>query len=309
MSRLRVLAAVLSVFALPAPLAIAADDEILTARIEVLEELAEESVFDAYYELADLIRTYPDSTRFDRHEATRYLAMSASSGRGSAVRWLAYRLLADYDAGHEAATLISIAALMGDEKATVDLKLWPKLTRVSQQTMTSAFGAAVDRLAGGRIVDCAELPFECVEGTETVTSVAAGDVLHATRLRAQGPYADAESVHALFGPFYNDYSAYPDARFRQFRAENRERNTERRAAGDTDARPRDDAGRAERAQRDREQSRREAAGRYLDRTLDADIERYRGQLERAVERINRHRAPADHIEPDALIESIRGSNK
>lgn len=302
--RLSIIALVVCV--LQTPLTVTADDA-LTATIDVLVELAEEGVVDAYYELADIAQAHPEAPQFRDEKGLQFLAMSAATGRGSAVRWLAYRLLNNGAELHEAATLISLAALIGDERAIIDLRLWPKFTPVDRETMVDGFANAIDRLATGRIVDCDALPFDCAAGMERIRSIPAADVLNAQALRDRGPFPDIASIHAIFRATHDSYAAFSEDRYREFKREQQAHNVVVQQSSSGPQEVPDDLQTEweRRAYLDRQRTRAEASRRYLDATLETDIQRYRKPLEQALERINRHRTPADHMAPDALIDTIR----
>ena len=141
---IRTLAIALSLGLLASPAGLAQSSPLIEAQVEVLEELADEGVVDALYELAKLASRPESAPYFDAGAGDRYLALSAASGRASAVRWLAYRLLLEYEAGDEAAALLSASALMGDTQSMLDLRLWPLIgpIREAQIAASGRRGAA-----------------------------------------------------------------------------------------------------------------------------------------------------------------------
>jgi len=283
--------------------------QVLKATVEVLEELAEEGVVDALYQLADLASRPDTESYFDEGDGFRYLTLSAASGRASAVRWLAYRLVLETDARDEAAVLLSAAALMGDSRAVIDLRLWPLLGPVDEAGMLAGFAEALDRLSSGRLFDCETLPFDCPANLREATSLNATAVLLASAWKNQAPAADDESLVARFGPEAGAYEAFPDARYRRFLEEERRHNRPLRerlaeAAADATADLDWETG----AYRDRQRMRDESASRYIDNSRLSSARRYLDGVKERLEAINRHRANARAIKPAAPELESRSDN-
>lgn len=274
--------------------------EVTRATIEVLEELANEGVVDALYQLADLAAGEDAEAYFEAGDGFRYLALSAASGRASAVRWLAYRLALESDAATEAAVLLSASALMGDAQAVNDIRLWPLLGPVDERQMLRSFRIALDRLAQGRLMDCERLPFACPDNLAAVTALDASTVLRAGAWRNRPPAEDIEQVVAGFGPDLAAYVAFPESRYRRFLAEQRSDNRpvrERLARSGAAAR---DADWETRAYLDRQRMRDDSASSYLRSTRSGDLRNYADVLDAALGAVNRHRTASDAIEPGTM---------
>lgn len=278
-----------------------ANPQVLKATVEVLEELADEGVVDALYQLADLASRPDTESYFEAGAGFRYLALSAASGRASAVRWLAYRLALDTDARGEAAVLLSAAALMGDSQAVVDLRLWPLLGPADEAAMLAGFAEALDRLSAGRLLDCPSLPFDCPANIREATGLNARAVLLASAWKNQAPAADIDSLLARFGPEARAYDAFPQARYQRFLVEERRHNQpirERLAAASAESTTDPDWETG--AYRDRQRMRDESASRFIDNSRTSVGRRYLDGLQAQLEAINRHRGKARAIAPEAL---------
>lgn len=283
--------------------------QVLKATVEVLEELADEGVVDALYQLADLASRPGTEAYFEEGAGFRYLALSAASGRASAVRWLAYRLALETQARTEAAVLLSAAALMGDSQAVLDLRLWPLLGPVDEDEMLAGFAEALERLSAGRLFDCERLPFDCPDNIREATALDASTVLLASAWKHQPPAADAGSLVARFGTKAAAYVAFPDARYQRFLTEERDYNRpirERLAAAADDATA--DLDWETGAYRDRQRMRDDSARRFIENSRSSSIRRYLDGLETRLEAINRHRSDARAIELDAIEAESRSDN-
>lgn len=280
--------------------------QVLKATVEVLEELADEGVVDALYQLADLASRPDTQAYFEEGAGFRYLALSAASGRASAVRWLAYRLALETEARAEAAVLLSAAAVMGDSQAVLDLRLWPLLGPVDEAQMLAAFAEALDRLSAGRLIDCQRLPFDCPDNIREATALDASAVLLASAWKNQAPAADTGSLVARFGRMADAYVAFPDARYQRFLDEERHQNRPlRERLADASAQSPGALDWEAGAYRDRQRMRDESASAYIDNSRSSSVRRYLDGLEERLEAINRHRSSARAIELDAIEAEAR----
>lgn len=287
---IRTLAMTLSLGLLASSAGFAQSSPLIEAKVEVLEELADEGVVDALYELARLATRPESAPYFDAEAGDRYLALSAASGRASAVRWLAYRLLLEYEAGDEAAALLSASALMGDTQSMLDLRLWPLIGPIREDRITAGFAVALERLAAGALLDCGRLPFECPPNLADVTALDPSTILRAIAWKNEQRSDPLEAIIARLERGERPYEPFPESRYRRFLAEQREDNQrilEGLAPGSAESTASMDWER--RTYLDRQRMRDDTAREFLTASRQAVAGRYLETLQAGLRTINQHR--------------------
>ncbi len=261
-------------------------DPRVEAQAAVLIQMVDEGVVAAAYHLALLAHRHPGLTL--PAGANGYLAAAAAGGHRAALRPLGFRLIA---AGSEVegAAIIATAALLERPHAAAEFRLLPAYASLSAEQLETAFNRAIERLAGGRLADCAALPVPCPGGFGGAR-LRPSELARARSLAAAGPL-DAAAIERLLAGSLERYSAFSASAERGYRARLAEENRRVTSAGESS--DGDGPGRRER--------RAEQAARVLDATLPRDLARHRAAIAAVVAAINRHREPGDAVTLEDLL--------
>jgi hypothetical protein len=287
------------------------DPSVTKRQVAVLQEMADQGVIDAYFQLGMLAQVDAEGILFTPEQANLYLAVAASAGHTDALRSLAFALL---ETGQESlrgevAVLIAQAAVLGSRQAAVDLKLLPKFTPVDPDQIVDGFGTALERLGRSQTLDCDLIDAAlCPESARSLARIRPRDVFYARALIAEGPYPDLASVHQVFNDVLEGYSAFADNRTEYL--ERRDQANARIAVVEEEKQREAERMRtltgSQAASANRRVQSHEAVRKYLAQQSQEDIDLYRDRIVDALQKVNQYRNASDQIRIDDLLQRQEG---
>lgn len=184
-------------------------------KIKVLQELAEEGIHGAYFELARLMLDSGDQgDAVALEQAESYLFRSAATGHASALRILGHSLYNRRDQNPDGSlaglVYISLAAQLGDSTAKADLWQIANLIPSHKERALQAFLLAAGRLFTGQLISCKDSAQAC-SGVEGFRSAIPPEVHFAAKIIVQSQL-DMASFEALLAEQISDHSYYTDRR-------------------------------------------------------------------------------------------------
>lgn len=255
---------------------------------EILEQLAQEGVVAASYELSVLqLRELSVANKQSIKRITDALSQSAESGHSSSLRLLAHLKLREHGYRGERVvgplTKLALAALHGDAKAAIELKWLPLITGVSKNQLVSAVNRARAELVAADL---------CVGDECSSEQRPAAQSNEPEKLRSY------RAVLRLFKPEIDRFQAYGPDKLKEYLSEQKAINrlkVKREARRQRELLEGREATGERRAYLDRKAMRERTSDRYLIATRAEDMQRHKERLEQVLGKVNRHRDPGARV--------------